>query len=97
MNYDRLEQELGYSNGSLAKAKDIPSSRIAEISKFLGVSMDFLMTGKEKDLSGEADILISVRNDKRLMQALKVYMTFSDKQKNLVLNTIENLGDLNND
>ena len=26
-----LEQELGYSNGSLAKAKDIPSSRICEI------------------------------------------------------------------
>lgn len=42
-----LEQELGYSNGSLAKAKDIPSSRIMEIAHYLGVSMDFLMTGIE--------------------------------------------------
>ena len=42
-----LEQTLGYSNGSLSKAKDIPSSRIAEIAKFLDISVDYLMTGKE--------------------------------------------------
>ena len=36
-----LEQELGYSNGSLSKAKDIPSSRILEISNYLGVSMEY--------------------------------------------------------
>ena len=52
-----LEQELGYSNGSLAKAKDIPSSRIMEIADFLNVSMNYLMTGKEHEFSVEmADI-----------------------------------------
>lgn len=39
-----LEQELCYSNGSLAKAKDIPSSRICEIANYLGISMDYLMS-----------------------------------------------------
>ncbi len=47
-----LEQQLGYSNGSLAKAKDIPSSRIKDIADFLEVSMEYLMTGEEPE-SGE--------------------------------------------
>lgn len=42
-----LERELGYSNGSLAKANVIPSDRILEISKYFDVSMEYLMTGKE--------------------------------------------------
>ena len=44
-----LEKELGYSNGSLAKAKVIPSDRVLEISKYFDVSMEYLMTGKEKE------------------------------------------------
>lgn len=44
-----LEKELGYSNGSLAKAKDIPSSRIYEISKFLDVSVEYLLSGEENE------------------------------------------------
>ena len=42
-----LEQTLGYSNGSLAKAKDIPSSRILDIAIFLEVSTDYILTGKD--------------------------------------------------
>ena len=45
-----LEQELGYSNGSLAKAKDIPSSRVCEIANYLGVSMEYLMTGEKPEI-----------------------------------------------
>ena len=50
-----LEAELGYSNGSLAKAKDIPSSRILEISKYLDVPMEYIMTGKIEDGLTEKD------------------------------------------
>ncbi len=42
-----LEKELGYSNGSLAKAKVIPSDRILELAKYFNVSMEYLMTGTE--------------------------------------------------
>ena len=45
----KLEAELGYGNGSLSKAKNIPAYRINEIAEFLGVSVDYLMTGKEKE------------------------------------------------
>lgn len=48
-----LEQTLGYSNGSLAKAKDIPSSRIMDIANFLDVTVDYLMTGNEPQFSVE--------------------------------------------
>lgn len=43
-----LEKELGYSNGSLAKAKVIPSDRVMEIAQYFGVSMEYLMTGEKK-------------------------------------------------
>jgi hypothetical protein len=42
-----LEKELGYSNGSLAKAKDIPSSRILDIAIRFNVSTDFILTGND--------------------------------------------------
>ena len=43
-----LEQILKYSNGSLAKAKDIPSSRIREIAEFLEVSTDIVYKRRRK-------------------------------------------------
>lgn len=46
-----LEKEMGYSNGSLSKAKSIPSDRILELSKRFGVTMEYLMTGKNNELS----------------------------------------------
>lgn len=44
-----LEKDLGYGNGSLAKAKVIPSDRIYEIAKYFDVSMEFLMGEKETE------------------------------------------------
>lgn len=87
-----LEQELGYSNGSLAKAKDIPSSRIAEISNFLGVSMEFLMTGEESKFSKDRAILeVQITKDEELMRRLKKYMTLPQEKKDLILAMIDNL------
>lgn len=91
-----LEQELGYSNGSLAKAKDIPSSRIMEIAQFLGVSTDYLMTGEEKDsneLPNQADLWIKIRHDKELVDALEKYMKLSGRKQKHVLDTINVLSE----
>lgn len=90
-----LERELHYSNGSLAKAKDIPSSRIFEISQYLGISMEYLMTGKEKNFSiGSANLVKQIRNDTELQNALEQYFTFSAPKKKLVLTVIEQLSDI---
>ena len=91
-----LEQILKYSNGSLAKAKDIPSSRIKEIADFLGVSIDYLMTGEEPkvDLSAQADLWKAIRHDKELLNALEKYMKLSDKKKKHVIDTINVLSEV---
>lgn len=93
-----LEQELGYSNGSLAKAKDIPSSRIYEISKYLGVSMEYLMIGKESEkvqYSTEMAMLVrKIRNDKEMSQALIKYFGLSDEKKKHVVNMINMLSEV---
>jgi len=89
-----LEQELGYSNGSLAKAKDIPSSRIAEIANFLDVSMEFLMTGIDKSLDEKygddmTHLYALIRNDAELSKALHKYMTLTKEKKKHVLELID--------
>ena len=42
----QLENELDYGNGSLAKSKSMSAERMYQISKYFGVSMEYLMTGK---------------------------------------------------
>lgn len=42
----KLENEMGYGNGSLAKAKNISGERVYEVAQYFGVSMEYLM-GKE--------------------------------------------------
>ena len=90
-----LETILGYSNGSLAKAKDIPSSRIRDIADFLGVSTDYLLTGKEYNISlpEQANLWVAIRNDKDLLDALENYMNLSDKKKKHVVDTINVLSE----
>lgn len=90
-----LESILGYSNGSLSKAKDIPSSRIMEIANYLNVSIDFLMTGKEpEDFSDEAAHLVAkIRKDTELSNALQKYFELSDAKKKHVVELINLLSE----
>lgn len=91
-----LESILGYSNGSLSKAKDIPSSRIMEIANYLNVSIDFLMTGKEpeEDFSDEAAHLVTkIRKDTELSKALQKYFELSDAKKKHVVELINLLAE----
>lgn len=75
-----LEKTLGYSNGSLAKAKVIPSSRIMEIADFLDVSADFLLTGKEKE---DAPIF-----NKDHVELIGMYSRLNETQKKAVFDLL---------
>ena len=88
-----LEQELGYSNGSLSKAKDIPSSRIAEISKYLDVSMEYLMTGKETRFTVEqANIDVQIaRQQKRIKEYMLKFANLSEEKRNQIMSLIDML------
>lgn len=74
-----LEQELGYSNGSLAKAKDIPSSRISEIANYLEVSMEYLMTGQKPEIPGF---------EPEHLELIELYSLLKKEQKDAVLNLL---------
>lgn len=76
-----LEQELGYSNGSLAKAKDIPSSRICEIASYLGVSMEYLMTGEEPKYP-------KMEWSEEHLELLELFDGLKKEQKSAVLNLL---------
>lgn len=86
-----LEQILGYSNGSLAKVKDIPGSRIAEIAIFLGTTTDYLLLGKEFGLMGDianSDAELTEIDEKIKQYALKI-SRMSEKDKNYIFQTID--------
>lgn len=97
MSVSALEKELEFSNGSLAKAKDIPSSRILEISEYFNVPMNWIMTGKEPEFdkysAESAHLVAKIRNDAGLTQALEKYFELSDKKKNHVIELINLLSE----
>lgn len=42
----QVENDLGYSNGSITKVKSMSADRLYQISQYFNVSMEYLMTGK---------------------------------------------------
>lgn len=94
-----LEAELGYSNGSLAKAKDIPSSRILEISKYLNVPMEYLMTGEGPKINFDylytdenSDFLIEMTkniSDPKFLVRMQKYMELMNDSKKSVDDMID--------
>lgn len=57
----KLERDLGYSNGYIGQLRKgtFPNDRLKEIAEYLEVSIDYLMTGKEKE-GGETYYLSSL-------------------------------------
>ena len=79
------------------KGKYVPKAdKLQLIDDYFGVTLDYLMTGKESDIgsfSEQADLLIKIRNDKKLMHAMEKYYSLSDKQKDHVIELIELLSE----
>lgn len=94
----KLEQSCGFSNGYVGKLREgkFPADRLYSISQFLGVSVDYLLTGEEPkvDLSAQADLWIAIRHDKDLLNALEKYMRLSDRKKKHVIDTIDMLSEV---
>ena len=59
LSQGKLEKELGFSNGSVSKWKNSTPTmeRLQKIADYFGITVDYLMTGKESDES-ESSILI---------------------------------------
>lgn len=80
------------------KGKYVPKAdKLQLIDDYFGVTLDYLMTGKESNIesfSTQADLLINIRNDKEMMEALKKYYSLSDRKKKHVLDLIDLLAEV---
>lgn len=55
LSQGKLEKQLGFSNGSISKWKNSTPKveRLQKIADFFGVSVEYLMTGKEDEQKGK--------------------------------------------
>lgn len=82
ISLSQLENELNYGNGSLAKVKNMSADRIFQISKYFGVSMEYLITGKTLN---EVDDEMAVLRQKQsiLLEMNKINQQISDYYKKI--------------
>ena len=66
----RLEKELGFSNGSVSKWKNSTPTpeRLQKVADFFGVTVDYLMTGKE---NSNSSAVLSPRNERDIAKKLE--------------------------
>ena len=79
---NRLEQELGFPRSYIGKFKKITpgTDKIQKIADFLGVSVEYLTTGTEKQPAPE----LTARNEKDIEKALQGTLEQLDSQDGLM-------------
>ena len=69
----RIEKDLGFGNAYFAKLNVIPDDRLKLVADYLDVSVDYLITGEEKDSSNDLiDILDACRDRTELRVLFKL-------------------------
>lgn len=105
ISLNQLEIEIGVAKGYLSKlGKSKPSSKnLQKISDYFGVSLDYLMTGKEPRMEKYSDdmadlfIEISRSNDvNRIKRLLSYYMDLNEREKDSVDSIVESLSNKDN-
>ncbi len=78
----QLEKNLGYGNGSIAKASSIKDDRVIEIAKYFQVSADYLlgMEEIEKNNSVVADATLKMIYDPELTSVVDKVAKLNEKQ-----------------
>ena len=95
----RLESDLGFGNAYISGLKKgtVPDDRLKLISEYLGLSMNYLITGKEKESAftvemAKIDVQISNQSKRLKEYMLKLAELPKDKQEN-ILNLIDMLSE----
>lgn len=105
ISINQLEKELGISSGSLCKIdKNKPSSdKLQKIADYLGVSVDYLMTGKENASSfmfseENADFLVEIQiraKNPDFVNRMRKYLDLIDSDRKSVDDMIDYLDSKN--
>lgn len=109
--YQRLLYEKGLKNSDVARATGISNMTLSDwkrgvskpkedkmrkIAEFLGVTFDYLTTGKEKESAftpESAHLVAKIRNDAELTKALEKYFSMTPDKKKHVIDTINMLSE----
>lgn len=90
----RIEKELGFSNGSIRKSKNISGERLFSIAKYLGVSMEYLVTGEEnKEDWNKGAVAGEILQNMDLFNLVIDFKALSDDDQTLVKEIINRLKD----
>lgn len=109
----KLLEEKGLNSNQVSKATGISTSTFTDwkkgrskpnqknmlkIAEYFGVSLDYLMTGKEPEFdkygAESAHLVAKIRNDAGLTQALEKYFELSVKKKKHVIELISLLSEV---
>lgn len=77
---------------------NIPSNRIEDLARILGTTPSYIMGWDEDDVrtaeeaADIADVSLRLKDDKDMVQALKVYFTMPPDKKHHVVETIHMIG-----
>ena len=99
ISVNRLELDCEFAKGYISKLdKSTPNSdKLQKIADYFGISLDYLMNGADSSIgefSEQAELLVKIRNDEKLMKAIEKYYTLSDSKKEHVLDLIDLLGEV---
>lgn len=100
LSQGKLEKQLGFSNGSISKWKNSTPKveRLQKLADFFGVSVEYLMTGKEdeqKEKDNTGDLKQKFEELKELLESGKMQplrydgQPIDDNTKELLLKQIE--------
>ena len=72
LSQGKLEKQLGFSNGSISKWKNSTPKveRLQKLADFFGVSVEYLMTGKEEDKKEKDNSVIDIKDELERMRDL---------------------------
>lgn len=82
----RLERDLGFANGSIAKSNGrIESYRLKAIADYFGVDMEYILTGEIKGKENkETRLLTIVFRDKEMMRNLEMLISIPEDLRSAV-------------
>ena len=92
MSLNKAETDCGFAKGYFSKLdKSKPNSaNLQKIAEFFNVSIEYLMTGKDKTYSEEDAILDAhISEDVELKEAIKKYYTLDEKARKYILDGID--------
>jgi transcriptional regulator with XRE-family HTH domain len=73
------------------------TDKLQKIADYFGVTIEYLKTGNENEIAfspENAELLIKIRQDKALSDALKIYFDMPDSKKKYIINCINMLDEV---